>query len=251
MPASEARIRSSQANGAKSRGPTSEAGKSRSRASSYKHGLTGAGIVMPEDDAAEVEQLSLELQHEFKTETPTEIQLAHRMATMSVRMQRCLNQETAKLSERVRRVMAEFQPPEGVDAVQAERLRIEAGNMALFDDSKEGILAQKYEAAAERCFFRSLKELRQLKQASTEEQSKDAGSAAMLAQVKATMTQLGSFLPAKPKPSVAARKPQPAPSKPQPAPSRPANKPIPASLADWDPFAPTHFDVPIAIGKPR
>ena len=141
--------------------------------------------------------------------------------------------------------MAEFQPPEGVDAVQAERLRIEAGNMALFDDSKEGILARKYEAAAERCFFRSLKELRQLKQASTQEQSKDEGSAAMLAQVKATMThQLGSFLPAKPKPSAA-------PSKPQPAPSKPANKPIPASLADWDPFVPTHFDVPIAIGKSR
>jgi hypothetical protein len=244
MPASEARIRANQANGAKSQGPTSEAGKARSRANSYKHGLTGAGIVMPEDDAAEVERLSREYQHEFKAETPSEAQLAHRMAAMSVRMQRSVDQETARLSERVRRVMDEFQAPEGVDAVQAERLRNEAGNIALFDDSKEGILARKYEAAAERCFFRSLKELRQLKQGSAKEQSKDEGSAAMLTQVKATMTQLGSFFPAKPKPSTAAPKPQPAPSKP-------AHKPIPASLADWDPFAPTHFDVPIAVGKPR
>jgi hypothetical protein len=244
MPASEARIRANQANGAKSQGPMSEAGKARSRANSYKHGLTGAGIVMPEDDAAEVERLSRALQDEFKTETPSETQLAHRMATMSVRMQRCVNQETAKLSQRVRRVMAEFQAPEGVDAVQAERLRIEAGNMALFDDSKEGILARKYEAAAERCFFRSLKELRQLKQVGVKEESKDKGSAAMLAQVKTTMSQLGSFLPAKPKPPAATPKPQLAPSKP-------VHKPIPASLADWDPFAPTHFDVPIAVGKLR
>jgi hypothetical protein len=242
MPASEARIRANQTNGAKSKGPTTEAGKIRSRANAYKHGLTGAGIVMPEDDAAEVERLSHEFQMELKVETPIETQLAHRMATMSVRMQRSVDQETAKLSERVRRVMDEFQAPEGVDAVKAERLRIEAGNIALFDNSKEGILARKYEAAAERCFFRSLKELQQLKKANDKEQAKDEGSAAMLAQVKATMTQLGSFFPAKPMPSAAAPKPQPAPSKP-------ANKPIPASLADWDPFAPTHFDVPIAIGK--
>ena len=40
------------------------------------------------------------------------------------------------------------------------RLRAEAGDRALFDPSKEATLARRYEAAAERGFFKALKELR-------------------------------------------------------------------------------------------
>jgi hypothetical protein len=242
MPATEAQINANQAN-ARLGGPKTEAGKARSRANSYKHGLTGAGVVLPEADAAEVERLSLAFRTELQAEGETGQALAHRMAVLSVRMDRCVDQETAALSERVRQVMDEFEAPAGVDAETAAKLRAEAGRVAMFDTSKEATLARKYEAAAERGFFRALKELRQLK-------SKAAKSPAaeILAQAKATMAQLGSFLPSA---SPARSTPSTVPSKPAPAPSKPAPAPSKALLSDWDPFAPTDFDVPISIGRAR
>ncbi len=243
MPASEAQIRASKANGARSFGPKTEEGKTRSRANALKHGLTGAGVVLPQEDAAEVERLSVAFQNELNAEGEAGRALAHRMAVMSVRMDRCVDQETAALTERVRRVLDEFEAPEGVDADEAERLCTEAARRAMFDESKEAILRRKYEASAERCFFRSLKELRQLKKQSTA-----SPVAEIAAQTKASLAQLGSFLPAATpapsKPSTVASKPQPSASKPQPVPSK-------ALTADWDPFQPTHFDVPISIGRSR
>jgi hypothetical protein len=159
MPATEAQIRANQAN-ARLGGPKTEAGKSRSRANSYKHGLTGAGVVLPDEDAAEIERLSLAYRTELQAEGEIGQALAHRMAVLSVRMDRCVDQETAALSERVRQVMADFEAPEGVDAETAAKLWDEAGRRAMFDTSKEATLARKYEAAAEGGFFRALKELR-------------------------------------------------------------------------------------------
>ena len=45
---------------------------------------------------------------------------------------------------------------------------VEAGHRAMFDPSKEASLARKYEAAAERGFFRALKEFRQAQRASSD-----------------------------------------------------------------------------------
>src|SRR5206468_6792734 len=85
---------------------------------------------------------------------------ARRAALNSVRMERGADQQTAALSEHVRKVEADFVPPEGVDEAESARLRSEAVRRAMFDPSKEATLARKYEAAAERAFFRCLKELR-------------------------------------------------------------------------------------------
>jgi hypothetical protein len=57
MPSSEAQIAANQANAQRSTGPKTAAGKERSRANSYKHGLTGEGIVLPAVEAAEVARL--------------------------------------------------------------------------------------------------------------------------------------------------------------------------------------------------
>ena len=54
--ATEAQIRANQANAALSTGPKTAEGKEQSRRNSLKHGLTGAGVVMPEADAAEVDR---------------------------------------------------------------------------------------------------------------------------------------------------------------------------------------------------
>ena len=56
MPTSQARIDANRKNAAHSTGPTSTTGKQISRRNSLKHGLTGAGIVVLEVDAAAIEE---------------------------------------------------------------------------------------------------------------------------------------------------------------------------------------------------
>lgn len=169
MKASDARIFANQQNALKSTGPTTPEGKERSRANAYKHGLTGSGVVMPEEQAAEVERLALAFQRE--TQAPGEVgaALARTAARMSVRMDACFKQQTAAMTGRVRRAMDEVVPPEGADAETVALLRDEAGNAAFFETSREACLARKYEAAAERQFFRALRELRVLKKQKTAE----------------------------------------------------------------------------------
>ena len=174
MPTSEARILANRANAARSSGPTSVEGKEKSRRNALKHGLTGAGVVLPEADAAEVERRSAAFAEEMDAAGEVGLALARRAALNSVRMERGADQQTAALAERVRRAESEFVPPEGVSEDEADRLRAEAARRAMFDPSKEATLARRYEAAAERHFFRALKELRQMERQSRAEAKVDS-----------------------------------------------------------------------------
>jgi hypothetical protein len=159
MPATEAQIRSSQANSARSTGPRTDFGKSQ-----FKHGMTGNGIVLPVEDAAEVDRLHRSFEADLKPSGDLGRTLVRRMALMAVRMDRCVDQERANMAEHVDLALAEFDEEwpevEGVADPERERMRTLVAQRATFDPSKKATLARKYEAAAERCFFRSLKELR-------------------------------------------------------------------------------------------
>jgi hypothetical protein len=124
--------------------------------------LTGEGVVLPNEDQVEVDRRFAAFQAELAPSGEMGRTLVKRVATLAVRLDRCVAQETAALSARVRQAEAEFEAPEGFDPAEVERLRGEAGRRAMFDPSKEASLARKYEAAAERGMFRALKELRQV-----------------------------------------------------------------------------------------
>ena len=162
MATSEARINANRSNGALSKGPTTPEGKEKSRANSLKHGLTGAGVVVPEGAAAELERKSAAYARELNAQGEVGLDLARRAALNMLRMNRCVDQQGAALAARVRQAEADFVPPEGLDEAEAAGLRAEAGRIAMFDPSKEATLVRKYEAAAERAYFRCLKELRQM-----------------------------------------------------------------------------------------
>jgi hypothetical protein len=162
MPASEAQIRANRANSAKSTGPTSTQGKMASRANSYKHGLTGQGAVLPELEDAEVDRRAEALLNEFRAPGELGAALVHQAALMSVRMEMCARHLNRATTARVRQALAEYDVPEGISEAEFERLRLEVSDRVLFDTSKEGLLARKYAAAAERSFYRALKELRLL-----------------------------------------------------------------------------------------
>ena len=159
MPASEAQIKANRENAKRAKGATTPAGREASRANAYKHGLT-AKTVLPELEAAEVQRRYQAFCNELQPSGEVGLALTLRAATLATRMERCVEYETAMLTKRVRQAEADFEPPEGVDEATVAQLRSEAGKRALFDDSKEAALARKYEAAAERGFFRCLKELR-------------------------------------------------------------------------------------------
>jgi len=238
MPASEARIRANQDNALHSTGPVTDAGKERSRRNGLKHGLTGEGIVIPDGDVAEVERRS----SAFRAERPASGEvgdiLVRRMAVLSVRMDRAVGHEHAAIAANVSRALAEFEAPEGVDAETAARLRARAADLATFDPSKEATLARKYEAAAERGFFRALKELQRV------EREAKAGSEGTAA--GPPREALGSSLPVESFASILASLPGESarivPPTPPVPPKRVATAPIPAARGG--------FFVPLAIGRP-
>jgi len=102
MIVSAARKLASQTNGSKSKGPITPEGKAISRANSFKHGLTGSGVVVPEEDAAEVAQRFDALQKQFNPATPMGQILVHRVAFLSVRLERSAEHEAAYLSVKIR-----------------------------------------------------------------------------------------------------------------------------------------------------
>jgi hypothetical protein len=236
MATSEARIEANRRNSQLSTGPKTDEGKAQSRANSLKHGMTGAGIVLPESEVDEVETKFEIMTRELKPTTELGIELVRRIATLMVRLKRSQDQETAHLSARVRQARDEFVPPEGASPAESEKLRAQAGDRALFDPSPEACLARKYEAAAERGFFRAIKEFRQ------EEAEARGHFSTGRPMTRAEM--LGSFLPAgsleklmAPQPGETIRKP-------------PLTPPKPAATSPISPVG-DYFEVPIAIGKPR
>ena len=108
MPTSQARIDSNRMNSRRSTGPTSEAGKRRSRMNGLKHGLTGAGIVLADQDLSEVEARDADLQAEFDPKSAMGKILVRRMAVLSIRMERSEKQETAATARRVLHAVDDF-----------------------------------------------------------------------------------------------------------------------------------------------
>lgn len=82
---SSARAEASKANGRRSNGPTSPEGKERSRRNSCKDGLTGKGVVLPPDAAAEVDRREAGFARDFQPRNAVERELVRQMALGSWR----------------------------------------------------------------------------------------------------------------------------------------------------------------------
>ena len=108
MPTSEARINANRINAQMSTGPRTTEGKERSRANGLKHGLTGAGIVLLEEDASEVELRAKALMAELDPRSTLGKILVGQLATLSVRMERGAKREEEALAGRVRHATEAF-----------------------------------------------------------------------------------------------------------------------------------------------
>ncbi len=108
MTCSPARLEANRKNALHSSGPRTPEGKERSRANALKHGLTGEGIALPQEDAAEVGRRFAAMQAELRPGSEAGRFLVQRAALMMVRLDRCARHEAAALSERVARAGTDF-----------------------------------------------------------------------------------------------------------------------------------------------
>lgn len=102
MPCSPAQLAANRKNSLLSTGPKTPAGKLQSRANSLKHGLTGEGIVIPEDDLAELDRRADAFEAELRPSGDVGRFLVRRTAALSVRLDRSVRNELAAVAQRVR-----------------------------------------------------------------------------------------------------------------------------------------------------
>jgi len=80
-------------NAQKSTGPKTEEGKAASRQNALKHGLTGAGVVLPAEAAAAVATRLDQWRDDYRPATDTEEWLFRQLVVCSVRVDRCQDHE--------------------------------------------------------------------------------------------------------------------------------------------------------------
>ncbi len=118
MACSDARMAANRANARRSTGPTSAEGKAASRANSFRHGMTGAGVVVAAGDGAAADRLAAGLRAELRPGTVLGSVLVERLAVLAVRMERCARQDSAAVARRTRDAAADFEDARA-DAVDA------------------------------------------------------------------------------------------------------------------------------------
>ena len=115
-PTSARKAEANRRNAQHSTGPRTAEGKARSRANALKHGMTGAGIALPGEDAKLVEERFLAVQEEMAPMTVVGMGLAHEIALSTVRMQRAAKQESAAIAFKIRHAAEEFDEARKADA---------------------------------------------------------------------------------------------------------------------------------------
>jgi hypothetical protein len=108
MPTSKEKRESNRLNSLKSTGPKTQEGKDRSKANSYKHGLTGAGVVLPPEEAAEVDALADTLVAEMNPGCTLGRILLRQTALYAVRVDRAAASQSACTALLVRHAVEQF-----------------------------------------------------------------------------------------------------------------------------------------------
>ena len=98
MPCSPAQLAANLRNSKLSTGPRTPSGKALVRKNALKHGLTGAGIVVPDEDVAVIQERFEAFDADLNPNRTASEFLVRHLALMSVRMERCARQEAAHLT---------------------------------------------------------------------------------------------------------------------------------------------------------
>ena len=108
MATSSARVEANRKNAQLSTGPKTPEGKAICRQNALKHGLTGEGIVVPDEDREVISRRFGRLEAELAPASEMGLILVYRVALFSVRLERSARQEATKLGEVMRRASSDF-----------------------------------------------------------------------------------------------------------------------------------------------
>lgn len=144
---SPARIAASRLNGAKSRGPKTQAGKARSRSNATKHGLSRNPLPGPESDQS-FHQAFAELLHQFPNPDPLELGRIHRIAAARSRLNALSLMEQQWLDELIAAQPAGTGPQTAL-----------ANAFAALADTHKFQLLQRHQDRAWRQYFSALETL--------------------------------------------------------------------------------------------
>jgi hypothetical protein len=150
----------SRANGAKSRGPTTDEGKEKSSRNALKHGLTaGSGnILLDCESQAEFDEVQCKLLGIHEPATPAERDIVEEMIAARWRTRRMWTIETNLLNVEI--LTHSPSVSEGDPAIH-----LAMAYRSLSDDSRSLALASRYESRLQRVYDRAYKTLRELQQA--------------------------------------------------------------------------------------
>src|SRR5262249_23006097 len=124
-------------NALKSTGPRTPQGKERSRMNGLKHGLSGAGVVLPDDMRAEVDRLIAVYTKEFRPSNEDERQIVEDRALGRVRGKYAWSAETVLLVRAAERA--------GWDAMWQSDRRAEAAELGSRLARRPGVVVARLE----------------------------------------------------------------------------------------------------------
>jgi hypothetical protein len=144
---SQRRINSSRANGAKSRGPVTSAGRYNSSRNNLRHGLLAKSAVLEEERSEAFSQLLADLAREHNAQTETQLTLVEHMAMARWRIARLWAIERELLQ-------SEIHKPEHIRLSPTSRVTRAFASLA----ERDGVfnLLNRYEARLDRQYARSL-----------------------------------------------------------------------------------------------
>ena len=150
---------SARSNGAKSKGPKTEAGKQRSRLNAIRHGLAARTVCLTREDRPIFEAVVEAYTNRFQPADDVEEDLIERMVVAKWKQRRCWAMETAALNLEMHRgrplVDAQFSE---IDEVTRQTIAF----MSLSEKDDFLKVLARYEANARRAYHRALKDLREL-----------------------------------------------------------------------------------------
>jgi hypothetical protein len=108
MAVSAARLLANRRNALKSTGPKTVEGKQKSRQNAYKHGLTGDGVVLPEEDRTEIQRRFELLNQEQQPSCEASRIFLRRFSFLSVRLEKCEEFDVSATANRIRHAVEVF-----------------------------------------------------------------------------------------------------------------------------------------------
>jgi hypothetical protein len=156
---SDLKSETARANGAKSRGPTTDEGKEKSSRNSLKHGLTAGNgnILLDSEDPAQFDEVLNKLLGIHEPATPAENDIVEEMVAARWRIRRMWTIETGLLNAEILNQAAKTDTPD-------PNIHLAVAFRTLSDDSRSLALASRYEARLQRLYDRAYKTLRELQQ---------------------------------------------------------------------------------------